>query len=123
MAPLRAPARPDTRPRTEKPTRAARPPVGPDPLRQPDDDWQERGACRGENPSLFFAPDNESPHQRRLRETAAKSICSRCPVRAACSAYAVQTGEVYGIWGGTTERERSHTGQRVLREGSPAKAA
>ncbi len=86
-------------------TRAARPRKAPAPYPAPDD-WQERGACRSANPSLFFAPDNETNHQRRFRETAAKAICAHCPVRAVCRAYALQTGEVYGIWGGTTERER-----------------
>ncbi|HZP51006.1 WhiB family transcriptional regulator [Actinocrinis sp.] len=87
-------------------TRAARPRKAPVPYPMPDDDWQERGACRTANPSLFFAPDHESNHQRRFRETAAKAICAHCPVRAVCRAYALQTGELYGIWGGTTERER-----------------
>ena len=87
-------------------TRAARPRKAPARYPTADDDWQERGACRSANPSLFFAPDNETNHQRRFRETAAKAICAHCPVRAVCRAYALQTGEVYGIWGGTTERER-----------------
>jgi len=87
-------------------TRAARPRKATVPYPHPDDDWQERGACRSANPSLFFAPDHESNHQRRFRETAAKAICGHCPVRAICRAYALQTGELYGIWGGTTERER-----------------
>lgn len=111
MAPLRSPSR------------AARPCKGPDLLLWTEDDWQERGACRGVSPSLFFAPDNESPHQRRLREAAAKTICSHCPVRAACRAYAVQTGELYGIWGGTTERERAQTHSHALRPAPDAKTA
>lgn len=125
MAPLRSPARPlSPNPLAGPPaTRAARPRKGPDPLRLPQDEWQERGACRGESPSLFFAPDHESPHQRRLRESAAKAICSRCPVRAACRAYAVRTGELYGIWGGTTERERVHPNARRLHADSDANTA
>ncbi|HEU5356177.1 MAG TPA: WhiB family transcriptional regulator [Actinocrinis sp.] len=94
---------------TRPATRAARPRKAPVPYPHPDDDWQERGACRSANPSLFFAPDHESNHQRRFRETAAKAICAHCPVRAICRAYALQTGELYGIWGGTTERERTRT--------------
>lgn len=98
-------------------TRAARPRKAPGPYPLAQDDWQERGACRDANPSLFFAPDHESNHQRRFRETAAKAVCSHCPVRETCLAYARQTGEVYGIWGGTTERERTQT-----REGRAAAA-
>jgi hypothetical protein len=37
---------------------------------------------------------------------AAKAICANCPVRTLCRAYALGSGELYGIWGGTTERER-----------------
>lgn len=127
MAPLHSPARPHSPTLLTSPpshaTRAARPRKGPDPLQQPEDEWQERGACRDESPSLFFAPDHESPHQRRLRESAAKAICSKCPVRSACRAYAVQTGELYGIWGGTTERERAHPHSRSLRANADAKTA
>lgn len=125
MAPLHSLARPHSPTLLTSPpsTRAARPRKGPDPLGQPEDEWQERGACREENPSLFFAPDRESPHQRRLRESAAKAVCSKCPVRTACRAYAVRTGELYGIWGGTTERERAQPPSRSLRANADAKTA
>ena len=116
MPPVQAPVRispsapadeapPDASPRPA--TRAARPRKAPSRSPLPDDEWQERGACRSANPSLFFAPDHESNHQRRFREIAAKAICAHCPVRAICRTYALQTGELYGIWGGTTERERT----------------
>jgi WhiB family redox-sensing transcriptional regulator len=49
-------------------------------------------AC-GTSPDLFFA---ESP-----RDVArAKELCSRCPVRAACLADALDRGEPWGVWGG-----------------------
>jgi WhiB family transcriptional regulator, redox-sensing transcriptional regulator len=91
---------------TRPATRAARPRKAAGPYPGPDDQWQERGACRTANPSLFYAPENENNHQRRFRESAAKAVCAHCPVRAICRAYALQAGELYGIWGGTTERER-----------------
>lgn len=138
MVPLQTPARPypavlrqspTTRvdqpaQRSERPTtRAARPRKGPAPQQWQDEAWRESGSCRDENPSLFFAPDNENPHQRRLRETAAKAICARCPVRVACRTYALRTGELYGIWGGTTERERSSAHSRAPRAASTAVSA
>jgi WhiB family redox-sensing transcriptional regulator len=138
MVPLQTPTRPypatlgqspTTRvdkspPRGDRPaTRAARPRKGPDPQLWQDEQWRNSGSCRDENPSLFFAPDHESPHQRRLRETAAKAICARCPVRTACRAYALRTGELYGIWGGTTERERSRSHARASRAASIAVSA
>ena len=37
---------------------------------------------------------------------APKSACAVCPVRSACLDYALTTGQKFGIWGGTSERER-----------------
>jgi WhiB family redox-sensing transcriptional regulator len=37
----------------------------------------------------------------------AKAICATCRVRRECLAFALQTGQVHGIWGGTTEHERA----------------
>jgi WhiB family redox-sensing transcriptional regulator len=69
--------------------------------------WTERAACRGEVSHLFFAPGSpEVPDVRAKRETMAKSICARCPVKSACLAYALRVHEALGIWGGTTETER-----------------
>jgi hypothetical protein len=38
-------------------------------------------------------------------EADALAMCRLCPVQAACLAYAVQTGQMFGIWGGRTQRE------------------
>jgi hypothetical protein len=46
----------------------------------------------------FFAETREA-------EADALAMCSLCPVRVACLAYAVQTGQMFGIWGGRTQRE------------------
>ena len=39
---------------------------------------------------------------------AAKSVCARCQVRKQCLSYALATGPVHGVWGGTSEDERRH---------------
>jgi hypothetical protein len=49
-------------------TRAARPRTAPVLFQAADGQWQDRGACRSANPSLFYAPENESNGQRRFRE-------------------------------------------------------
>jgi WhiB family transcriptional regulator, redox-sensing transcriptional regulator len=36
----------------------------------------------------------------------ARVICTRCPIRTECLAFALERGEAFGIWGGTSERER-----------------
>jgi WhiB family redox-sensing transcriptional regulator len=65
--------------------------------------WMPRGACQGEDPELFFPIAATGPALAQI--IAAKAVCFRCAVRAACLAYALATGQV-GIWGGTTQEER-----------------
>ena len=69
--------------------------------------WQFRGACRGEDPALFFVPSHvERKEERDAREAKAKTICDRCVVRADCLEYAIATREAHGVWGGLNELER-----------------
>ena len=63
-------------------------------------------ACKGADTDLFFGPDAEFVTARQKREARAKAICAGCPVRDACLAYALDSGEAYGIWGGMNEDER-----------------
>ncbi len=65
--------------------------------------WMPRGACRGEDPELFFPIT--AAGQALAQVLAAKAVCFRCAVRAACLSYALATGQA-GIWGGTTQEER-----------------
>jgi WhiB family redox-sensing transcriptional regulator len=62
------------------------------------------GACRSEDPELFFPATSAAPALRQVRS--AKAICARCPVQANCLSYALITGQDEGIWGGTTWEER-----------------
>ncbi len=77
--------------------------------------WMPRGACRGEDPELFFPVAAAGPALAQV--FAAKAVCLRCAVRAACLSYALATGQA-GIWGGTTQEER-HAMRRS--SGSPAR--
>ena len=75
--------------------------------------WQFRAACRGEDSSLFFAPNYFEQHpEKERREAKAKAICHVCPVRIDCLEYALRIREPYGVWGGLNEVER----RNVLRE-------
>jgi WhiB family transcriptional regulator, redox-sensing transcriptional regulator len=69
--------------------------------------WQESAACRDVNPDIFFSVDSERGLRRRAHEVLAHSLCSTCPVRQQCREHAIAVGEPYGVWGGTTEDERS----------------
>ena len=65
----------------------------------------EGAACKAEDPELFFGPSAEFVTACQQREEKAKAVCARCPARAECLAYALDTG-TYGVWGGTNEAER-----------------
>ncbi|MFM7062143.1 MAG: WhiB family transcriptional regulator [Actinomycetes bacterium] len=71
------------------------------------DAWQDAGACRGPQASLFFPPPHfERKVHRLARERQAKQICSACLVREECLDYALAVGEPHGVWGGMNENER-----------------
>lgn len=60
--------------------------------------------CKSD-PDMWF-----STNRTKVRK--AKLLCSRCPLRAACAAEALEAGEQFGIWGGLDETQRR---QRRLR--------
>jgi WhiB family redox-sensing transcriptional regulator len=64
--------------------------------------WVLAGACRGQDPELWFSAD-PADLQR------VQAICARCPVRAQCSAAAEANAERYGVWGGT---DRAQAGRQ-----------
>ncbi|MGH2767490.1 MAG: WhiB family transcriptional regulator [Actinomycetota bacterium] len=69
--------------------------------------WQDRSACKGMDPTLFFGPEHaETVKEKREREETARQVCNVCSVRAECLEYALSAREAYGIWGGMTELER-----------------
>lgn len=63
------------------------------------EDWRERALCQQTDPEAFFP-------ERGGSASKAKAVCGRCDVRAECLAYALDTGEKFGIWGGLSEQER-----------------
>lgn len=72
-------------------------------------DWQERAACRGEGPDLFFPPAGERPEARAAREAFARdAYCVRCPVWRECRDFARRHRE-YGTWY-ETEHDRVAAG-------------
>lgn len=79
-------------------------------------DWTDHGLCREHpNPDLWY-PDWASLRQT----TAAKRICGDCPVAPQCLAYALDTRNRYGIWGGTTPDERDRILRRRTVRNTPA---
>ena len=52
--------------------------------------WQDHGACRDYDSTLFFHPQNERGSARMKRDRAAKLVCASCTVRLECADYAVR---------------------------------
>lgn len=66
--------------------------------------WHDDAACAfTPDRNLFFTEGGGRPARRKV--DAAKAICARCPVIAACLTDAVAT-DARGVWGGTTFAER-----------------
>lgn len=61
--------------------------------------WRTRGVCQNVDPETFFPAPSEPPD-------AAVALCRTCPVQGSCLAWALQAGDLHGVWGGTTARER-----------------
>ena len=68
------------------------------------EDWRSAAACRSADPDLFFPVSDPGASLAQAAE--AKAICAGCPVHRQCLAFALRTGQIHGIWGGLTERER-----------------
>jgi WhiB family transcriptional regulator, redox-sensing transcriptional regulator len=69
--------------------------------------WEHQARCSEHDPDLFFVP-------RVALERRAKTICSRCPVKTDCLAFALDSRMEFGIWGGLNEKER----RSMLRRGA-----
>jgi WhiB family redox-sensing transcriptional regulator len=75
-------------------------------------EWHEHGVCRDHSQETFFGGE-EQPGKKRHRPTMtmsevqrAKAICNTCPVMLECQTYALENHEEFGVWGGTTKRDR-----------------
>lgn len=67
--------------------------------------WQEQGACRKEDPEMFFLPENSRMGTKRSLVLMAKKVCGTCPVIEECRNYALTTEQKFGVWGGLSEEE------------------
>ena len=62
-------------------------------------EWQADARCAEVDPEIFFP-------ERGGSSKAARAVCGQCDVRMQCLEYALNNKEQFGIWGGTSERER-----------------
>ncbi len=54
--------------------------------------WMAKGNCADRDPKIFFPSDG-------IGVARAKSICSTCPVQAACLEHALTHRIDHGVWG------------------------
>lgn len=85
-----------------------------------DRDWTGLAACRSTDPELFFPVATVGPAFDQ-QVAAAKTVCARCAVRANCLDWALNVGEAYGVWGGTTPEERRSLRRRARRARGPGR--
>jgi len=62
--------------------------------------WKEFAACRGKLDTFF---PKRGDNQMVVK---AKLICTTCNVQQECLEYALNNGDIHGIWGGKSERQR-----------------
>jgi WhiB family transcriptional regulator, redox-sensing transcriptional regulator len=67
-------------------------------------DWMQDGLCAQTDPALFFPDGTGNAITSQVKQ--AKKICAKCPVKAICLEWAVDTGQSAGVWGGLSEDER-----------------
>lgn len=63
--------------------------------------WMREAACTrdGVDPEWFFPERGQSTKL-------ARATCAACPVRSECLRAALESGEEFGVFGGTSPRER-----------------
>ena len=71
--------------------------------------WQDNGLCKsdGVDVTVFFNDEKLRGPVKEARESAAKKICTACPVKTECLEHALAVPENYGVWGGLTQDERT----------------
>lgn len=86
--------------------------------------------CKHVDPEIFFPelPEEYDENHKLIKPTkedvkeyndkvqTAKDICARCHFLEPCLEYALKQKDLYGIWGGTTEKERTQIKNRISRQ-------
>lgn len=62
-------------------------------------DWRSQALCAQVDAEMFFLDPGKSARD-------AIAICRRCPVQVECLDYALTNDMHFGVWGGTSERDR-----------------
>ena len=79
-------------------------PLSAETVTMPGRDWGQPAAGRHADAELFFPVSASGPSLDQV--TQAKAICAGWPVRWRCLAFALDTRQDHGMWGGMSEEER-----------------
>jgi WhiB family redox-sensing transcriptional regulator len=90
------------------------------PRQYPHPEWHTAAACTDLPDTLFFGSENEWPTIRPIELARVRAVCHSCPVRWACLTWALTKGEEYGVWAGTTGRDRARLQKRIAAGASVA---
>lgn len=66
----------------------------------------EKARCKNYSTDIFYP---EKYNQRKFPPKiykSAKNICAKCPIQLQCLEYALENGEIFGVWGGKSPPER-----------------
>ena len=86
-------------------------------------DWRDLGACRSEDPELFFPIGTTDLALAQLQQ--AKAVCRNCAVQEPCldgALYGKTSGQVAGVCAGLSEDERRALRRRAARAPQPSLA-
>ena len=88
--------------------------------KQPKHAWRYDAKCKGVDTEIFYPPRDKALYKPIADK--AKDLCfgrdgdDECPVRRDCLAYAIETDEAHGIFGGLSHRERNALVRRWQRD-------
>lgn len=80
-------------------------------------DWR-LGVCRTMDPDLFFADENTNEPGPEV-----VVACGRCAISAMCLHWAMTNKEQFGVWGGTTPKQRRALNRPIARLRCPGCAS
>lgn len=68
----------------------------------------DNALCRGRGATDDAYPEDRATvaGRQQLYDRFIARYCSECPVQPECLAYALEAGEPYGVWGGTSPEDR-----------------
>lgn len=71
-------------------------------------DWHRQARCWSAGTDVFYGDEvhDGRPVLRPKVLARARAICRGCPVSATCLTYALENDERYGVWAGTSGRNR-----------------